>query len=118
MRGQKTACVPDNDAVCCFMQHLSQHQNVGQQITDDPLEKRLTRNTTRSWWIALDTMKELENCLQKHDRRVFRKRRNWVTKRKPEVNNLELRSQRGANVGEIAAGVRETRRVHLHLPNL
>ena len=50
-------------------------------------------------------MKELENCLKKLDRRVSRKRRNWVTQQKAEVNNLELRSRRGANVGEIAAGV-------------
>ena len=50
-------------------------------------------------------MKDLENCLKKLDRRVFRKRRNWVTQQKAEVNNLELRSQRGANVGEIAPGV-------------
>ena len=50
-------------------------------------------------------MKELENCLKKLDRRGLRKRRNWVTQQKAEVNNLELRSQRGVNVGEIAAEV-------------
>ena len=57
IRGQKLVCVPDADAVCCFMQHLRQHQSVGQQITNDPLEKVCTRNTARSWWMALDTMK-------------------------------------------------------------
>ena len=29
VRGQKPACVPDNDALCCFMQHLSPHQSFG-----------------------------------------------------------------------------------------
>ena len=58
----------------------SQHQSVGQQITSDPLEKGLTRNTARSWWIALDRMKELESCLKKLGREVSRKRRSWVTK--------------------------------------
>ena len=37
----------------------SQHQSIEQQITNEPLEKGLTKNTARSWWIALDTMKEL-----------------------------------------------------------
>ena len=59
----------------------SQHQSVGQQITSDPLEKGLTRNTARSWWIALDTtMKELESCLKKLGRGVSGKRRNWAKK--------------------------------------
>ena len=39
----------------------SQHQCVGQQVATDPVEMKLTRNTARSWWIALDTMKELKN---------------------------------------------------------
>ena len=54
-----------------------------------------TRNTTRSWWIALDTMKELENCLQKLERGVSRKRRKWAKQQKAEVNKLNLRSQLG-----------------------
>ena len=58
----------------------SQHQSVGQQITSDPLEIGLKRNTARSWWIALDTMKELERCLKKLGRGVSRKRRSWATK--------------------------------------
>ena len=111
--------MPDDDAVCCFMQHLSQHQSVGKQITNDPLEKRLTRNTTRSWWIALDTMKELENCLQNLERGVSRKRRKWAKQQKAEVNQLDLRNQRGANVEEIGAGLlRERDEAIPHLPNL
>ena len=35
VRGQKPACVPDDEAVWCFMQHLSQHQSVGQQLSVD-----------------------------------------------------------------------------------
>ena len=95
VRGQKLARVPDDDAVCCFMQHLSQHQSVGQQITIDPFEKGLTRNTTRFWWIDLDTMKELENFLKKLDRGVSRKLRNWVKHQKAALNKLELGSQLG-----------------------
>ena len=30
----------------------SQHQSVGRQTTNDPLEKGLTKSTARSWWIA------------------------------------------------------------------
>ena len=55
----------------------------------------LTRNTARSWWIALDTMKKPESCLKKLDWGVSRKRRNWATQQKPEVNKLELRNQHG-----------------------
>ena len=47
-------------------------------------------------------MKELENCLKKLDRGVSRKRRNWVTQQKPEVNNLELRSQLGRTWEKIS----------------
>ena len=77
------------------MQHLSQHQSVGEQIKNDPLEKGFTRNTAPSWWIGLDTMKKLENCLKKLHRGVSRKRRNWAKPQKAEVNKLELRSQLG-----------------------
>ena len=72
---------------------MSQHQSVGQQPTIDSLQKVFTRNTARSWWIALDTMKKLENCLEKLDCRVSRNSRNWTKQQKAEVNNLELRSQ-------------------------
>ena len=95
VRGQKPACVPDNDAVYCFMQLLSQHQSVGQQITNVPLEKRPTRNTTRSCWIALGTMRELENCLKKLHRWLTRKRWKWAKQQNAEVNKLDLRSQLG-----------------------
>ena len=73
----------------------SQHQSVGQQITNDPLKKGLKRSTARSWCIALETRKELENRLKKLNSVVSRKRRNWATQQKPEVNKLELRSQLG-----------------------
>ena len=70
----------------------SEHQAIGKQVTSDPLEKNATRNTARPWWVALETMKELEDCLKKLDCGVFRKRRNWATQ-KAEVNKLELGSQ-------------------------
>ena len=73
----------------------NQHQGVGVQVTINPLEKGLTRNTARSWWIALDTMKELESCLRKLDRGVTRKRQNWETQQKAEVNKLELKNRLG-----------------------
>ena len=53
----------------------SQRLSFGKQVISDPLEKELTRNTARSWWIAWDTTKELEGCLKKLDRGVSRKRR-------------------------------------------
>ena len=34
-------------------------QATGKQVTSDPLEKNKTRNTSRSWWVALETLKEL-----------------------------------------------------------
>ena len=71
----------------------SEHQAIGKQVTSDPLEKNETRNTARPWWVALETMKELEDCLKKLDRGVSRKRRNWATQQKAEVNKLELGSQ-------------------------
>ena len=43
--------------------------------------------------MALETMKELEDCLKKFDRGMFRKRPNWATQQKAEVNKLELGSQ-------------------------
>ena len=95
IRGQKLVCVPVDDTVCCFMQRLSQHQSVGQQITNDPLGKVFTRNTARSWWIALDTMKNLKIFLKKLDCGVSRNSRNCADQQKAEVNKLELRSQLG-----------------------
>ena len=61
----------------------SEYQAIGKQVTSDPLEKNTTRNTARPWWVAQDTMKELEDCLKKLDHGVFRKRRNWATYKKP-----------------------------------
>ena len=71
----------------------SEHQAVGKQVSNDPLEKNATRNTALPWWVALETMKELEDCLKKLDQGVSRKRRNWATQQKAEVNKLELGSQ-------------------------
>ena len=71
----------------------SEHQAIGKQVSNDPLEKNATRNTARPWWVALETMKELEDCLKNLDHGVSRKRRNWATQQKAEVNKLELGSQ-------------------------
>ena len=71
----------------------SEHQAVGKQGSNGPLEKNATRNTARPWWVALETMKELEDCRKKLDQGVFRKRRNWATQQKAEVSKLELGSQ-------------------------
>ena len=72
---------------------LREHQATGKQVTSDPLEKSKTRNTARPWWVALETMKELEDCLKKLDHEVYRKRRNWATQQKAGINKLELGSQ-------------------------
>ena len=64
----------------------TQHQAIGRQTTCDPLERNATRNTARSWWVALETTKELESCLKKLDRGVSRKWRHWATQQKAEVN--------------------------------
>ena len=71
----------------------SEHQATGKQVTSDPHEKSKTRNTARPWWVTLETMKELEDCLKKLDHGVSRKRRNWATQQKAESNKLELGSQ-------------------------
>ena len=71
----------------------NKHQATGKQVTSDPLEKNKTRNTSRPWWVALETLKELEDCLKKLDSGVSRKRRNWATQQKAEINKLELGSQ-------------------------
>ena len=70
----------------------SEHQAVGKQVSNDPLEKNAT-NTARPWWVTLETMKELEDCLRKLERVVSRKRRNWATQQKAEIKKLELGSQ-------------------------
>ena len=68
----------------------SRHQGIGKQVAIDLLE-----STARPWWIALVTAKELQSCLKKLDRGVFRKRRNWATQQRAEVNELELKNQLG-----------------------
>ena len=67
----------------------TQHQTIGKQATCDPLERNATRNTARSWWMALETTKELEGCLKELDHGVSRKRWDWATQQKAEVNKLE-----------------------------
>ena len=69
------------------------HQTTGKQVTSDPLEKNKTRNSFRPWWLVLETLKELDECLKKLDSGVSRKRRNWATQQKAEINKLELGSQ-------------------------
>ena len=58
------------------------HQATGKQMTSDPLERNKTRNTSRPWWVAPETLKETEDCLKKLDSGVARKRRNWATQQK------------------------------------
>ena len=65
----------------------TQHQAIGKQLTCDPLERNATRNTARPWWIALETTKKLESCMNELDHGVSRKRRHWAT--------LELGNQLG-----------------------
>ena len=43
-----------------------------------------------TWWVALESTKELENRLRKLDRGKSRKRRHWATQQKVEVDKLEL----------------------------
>ena len=71
----------------------NEYQATGKQVTSGPPEKNKTRNTSRPWWVALETLKELEDCLKKLDSGVSRKRRNWATQQKAEINKLELGSQ-------------------------
>ena len=70
----------------------NEHQATGKQVTSDPLEKNKTRNTSRPWWVALETLKELEDCLKKLDSGVSRKRHNWATQQKADIKKLELGS--------------------------
>ena len=70
------------------------NQATGKRVASDPLERNATRNTARPWWMALETMKELEDCLKKLDCGVSRKRRNWAqAAQKAEINKLELGNQ-------------------------
>ena len=77
---------------CWQRMYLKRTLAIGKQVSSDPLEKNAT-NTARPWWVALETMKELEDCLKKLDRGVSRKRPNWATQQKAEINKLELGSQ-------------------------
>ena len=71
----------------------NERQATGKQVTSDPLEKNKLRNTSRPWWVALETLQELEDCLKKLNSGVSRKRRNWATQQKADINKLELGSQ-------------------------
>ena len=71
----------------------NEDQATGKQVTSNPLEKNKTRNTSRPWWVALETLQALEDCLKKLDSGVSRKRRNWATQQKAGINKLELGSQ-------------------------
>ena len=73
----------------------TQQQDIGKQVTSDPIERGATRNTARPWWIALETTNELENCLKGLECGVSRKRQNWATQQRAKVNKLELQSQPG-----------------------
>ena len=66
------------------------HQATGKQVTSDPLERN---KRGRTWWVALETLKEMEDCLKKLDSGVARKRRNWATQQKAEVNKIEMANQ-------------------------
>ena len=81
----------------------TEHQATGKQVASDPLERNATRNTTRPWWVALETMKELEDCLKKLDRGVSRKRRNWAIQQNAEINKLELGNQFKTNLAKSPA---------------
>ena len=63
----------------------NEHQATGKQVTSDPLEKNETRNSSRPWWVALETMKELTDCLKKLDSGVSRKGRHWATQQKAGI---------------------------------
>ena len=71
----------------------TEHQATRKQVASDPFERNATRNTARPWWVALETIKEVEDCLKKLDRGVSRKCRNWATQQKAEINKLELGNQ-------------------------
>ena len=71
----------------------TEHQATVKQVASDPLERDATRNNARPWWVALETMKELEDCLKKFDRGVSRKHRNWATQQNAVINKLELGNQ-------------------------
>ena len=64
----------------------TQHQTIKKQVTCNPLERNVTKNTAQPWWIAPETTKEMESCLEKIDLGVSRKRRHWATQQKAEVN--------------------------------
>ena len=69
----------------------SKHQAVGKQVSNDPLEKNASDEEYGSTLVGGPRDDEgLEDCLKKLDQGVSRKRRNWATQQKAEINKLEL----------------------------
>ena len=79
--------------------------DVGKQVTNDPLEKNATKNTARPWWLALETIKELKDCLKKLDHGVSRKRRNWATQPKSRSQQVRIGKPAKADLTELVAGL-------------
>ena len=72
-------------------------------MASNPLVRNATRKTARPWWVALETMKELENCLKKLDSGVSRKHRHWATQQKAE--EVRVRESAETSLAKPAAGV-------------
>ena len=81
----------------------SEYQSIGKQVTSDPVEKNATRN--RPWWVALETMKKLEDCLMKLNHGVSRKRRNWATQQKSRGQQVRIGKSAKADLAELVAGL-------------
>ena len=77
----------------------SQHQSVGQQITSDPLEKGLTRNTARFWWIALDMIKKTRELSEEARTRSFRKAPELGHAAKGGTESIETEESANTNLG-------------------
>ena len=71
----------------------TQHQATGKQVASDPRERNATKNYGRPWWVAVETMKVMEDCLKKLDRGVSQKLCKWATQQKAWINKLELGNQ-------------------------
>ena len=83
----------------------SEHQAIGKQVSNDPLEKNATRNTARPWWVALETMKELEDCLKKLDQGVSRKVSQLGSSTESRSQQDRIGKSAKANLGEPVAGL-------------
>ena len=83
----------------------SEHQAIGKQVSNDPLEKNATRNTARPWWVALETMKELEDCLKKLDQGVSRKVSQLGSSTESRSQQVRIGKSAKANLAEPVAGL-------------